>query len=99
MNTDTPWFDCADDRNGKLRRMFVDIVQGHRIRLGQRPAQRPVFLKPHGVVHGRFEILPDLPPELKVGVFVLEGSLRAWVRFSAFAQFPSPLGSAAENSP
>jgi len=27
-----------------------------------------VFWKPHGVAHGRFEVRPDLPPELRVAV-------------------------------
>ena len=80
---ESPCPDCAQDPIGKLRQMFVDIVQARRIRLGQRPARRPVFLKPHGIAHGRFEILPDLPPELRVGVFALTGSLRAWVRFAS----------------
>src|SRR5262249_27847613 len=57
---------------------------------GQRPARRPVFLKPHGVAHARFEILPDLPPELRVGVFALAGSLRAWVRFASDTQPMNP---------
>ena len=72
--------DCAGNPDGKLRQMFVDI---RRIRLGQWPARRPVFLKPHGIVHGRFEILPNLAEELKVGLFALTGSLPAWVRFSS----------------
>jgi hypothetical protein len=62
--------------------MFVDIVQTRRIQLGQSPAQRPVFLKPHGIAHGWFEMRPDLPQNLKVGVFAL-GRLPAWVRFAS----------------
>jgi hypothetical protein len=79
----SPCFDCADDPIGRLRQMFVDIVQRGRIQKGQWPAERPVFLKPHGIAHGRFEILRDLPRELRVGVFAMEGALRAWVRFSS----------------
>ncbi len=74
--------DCEQDPIGNLKEMFVDIVQARRIRLGQRPAQRPVFLKPHGVAHGFFEMRPDLPPDLQIGVFGL-GRLRTWVRFSS----------------
>lgn len=76
-------FDCATNPIDRLRQMFVDIVQNRRIQLGQRPAKRPVFSKPHGVAHGRFEIVPHLPEDLKVGVFALQGSLPAWVRFSS----------------
>jgi hypothetical protein len=62
--------------------MFVDIVQTRRIKRGQSPAMRPVFLKLHGVAYGRFEVREDLPADLRVGVFVLK-SLPAWVRFSS----------------
>jgi hypothetical protein len=75
-------WDCDDDPNAKLKQMFVDIVQTRRIKQGQSPARRPVFLKLHGVANGRFEIRKDLPRDLKVGVFALK-SLPAWVRFSS----------------
>ncbi|MBN1208782.1 MAG: LodA/GoxA family CTQ-dependent oxidase [Myxococcaceae bacterium] len=81
--------DCEQDPSGKLKQMFVDVLQTRRIRLGQSPARRPVFLKPHGVAHGRFEIRPDLPAELRVGIFALQ-SLPAWVRFSSDTQPTSP---------
>lgn len=75
-------WDCADDPNLKLKQMFVDIVQARRIKQGQSPARRPVFLKLHGVANGRFEIQADLPADLKVGVFA-QKSLPVWVRFSS----------------
>ena len=84
-----PCWDCKSDPIGKLKQMFVDIVQTRRIRQGQTPARRPVFLKPHGVAHGRFEMRRDLPKDLKVGVFALD-SLPAWVRFSSDAQPTDP---------
>ena len=62
--------------------MFVGMVQAGRIAKGQCPALRPVFLKPHGVVHGVFRIRPDLPQELKVGLFA-GAEYNAWVRFSS----------------
>jgi hypothetical protein len=62
--------------------MFVDIVQSRRTKLGQDSALRLVFLKPHGIVHGRFVIRVDLPKHLKVGVFAM-GRRPAWVRFSS----------------
>ncbi|HUX86087.1 MAG TPA: catalase, partial [Chloroflexota bacterium] len=78
----TECWDCEQDPIGNLKRMFVDIVQGRRIRLGQNPAQRPVFLKPHGIAHGFFDVRRDLSDDLRVGVFASE-RLRAWVRFSS----------------
>lgn len=74
-------WDC-DDPAAQLEQMFVDIVQTHRIRQGQLPAMRPVFLKVHGIAHGRFEVRPDLPDDLRVGVFASK-SFRVWVRFSS----------------
>lgn len=75
-------WDCAQDPDGKLNQMFVDIVQTRRIKLGQSPARRPVFLKPHGIASGYFEMRADLPEDLRVGVFALQ-RLPAWVRFSS----------------
>ena len=81
----SPCFDCTADPVGRLREMFVDIVQKRRIDLGQDPAARPVFTKLHGVAAARWQPLPDLPPDLAVGVFGL-GGRDAWVRFSSDAQ-------------
>ncbi len=43
--------------------------------------------KTYGVVRGSFDVLPDLPDELRVGVFAQPRSYRAWVRFAG----PGPL--------
>jgi L-Lysine epsilon oxidase N-terminal/L-lysine epsilon oxidase C-terminal domain len=82
-------WDCAQDPADKLKQMFVDIVQTRRIKQGQDPARRPVFLKLHGVAHGHFEVKSDLPSELQVGVFALD-KLQAWVRFSSDTVPTSP---------
>jgi len=74
--------DCATDPVGSLVQMFVGMVEAKRIAAGQCPALRLVFLKPHGVVHGRFRIRPDLPADLKVGLFA-GTEYPAWVRFSS----------------
>jgi hypothetical protein len=77
-----PVWNCADDPIGRLKQMFVDILQRQRIELGQNPAQRTVFRQTHGIVHGRFEIPPGLAADLRVGVFGASG-YDAWVRFSS----------------
>lgn len=82
-------WNCAEDPGDKLQHMFVDVVQRRRIQQGQMPAKRPVFTKPHGVASGRFEVRPDLPDELRVGVFALQ-RVPAWVRFSSDAQPTDP---------
>jgi hypothetical protein len=79
----------SDSPTDQLKEMFVDIVQQQRINLGQMPARRPVFLKPHGIAQGVFEMQPNLPKELQVGVFAL-GKLDAWVRFSSDTTPTSP---------
>src|ERR1700733_12699130 len=74
--------DCDKDPIASLVQMFVGMVQAGRIKKGQCPALRPVFLKPHGVVHGTFKVRPDLPADRKFGLF--GGSeFPAWVRFSS----------------
>jgi hypothetical protein len=88
-----PCFDCAGEPTRRLDEMFVGMVQAKRLALGQRPAERAVFRKLHGVVHGTLEMLPNLPAELKVGVFARQ-SLPAWIRFSSDTTPSSPdLGS------
>ena len=64
-----PTCDCDTDPIACLKQMFVDMVQLGRIKRGQSPARRPVFLRLHGVAHGRFEVVPDLPEDLRVGIF------------------------------
>jgi hypothetical protein len=74
--------DCDADPIASLTEMFVGMVQAGRIAKGQCPAMRPVFLKPHGVVRGTFRMLPNLPDNLKVGLFA-GSEYPAWVRFSS----------------
>ena len=84
-----PCFDCANAPVDRLIEMFVGIAQQRRIKLGQKPAERPVFRKLHGVAHARLDMLPNIPPSLRVGVFAKE-SLSAWVRFSSDTAPMSP---------
>src|SRR5882757_2680341 len=74
--------DCDKDPVASLVEMFVGMVQAGRIKRGQCPALRPVFLKPHGVVHGTFKVRSDLPADLRVGLFA-GTEFPAWVRFSS----------------
>src|SRR5215470_6181612 len=73
---------CETDPVASLVEMFVSMVQAGRVAQGQCPALRPVFLKPHGVAHGVFRVRPDLPDDLKVGLFT-GGAYPAWIRFSS----------------
>jgi hypothetical protein len=44
--------------------------------------QRAGNTKTHGVVRGRFIVLPNLPPALRHGLFAAPGEYKAWVRFA-----------------
>jgi hypothetical protein len=73
--------------------MFVHMTQEKRIRLGQRPAERSVFRKLHGVAYGQFEVCRTMDSQLRVGVFAHD-VLDAWMRFSSDTLPTSPdLGS------
>ena len=43
---------------------------------------RDVHLKMHGLMRAEFSVPPDLPPELRVGLFATPATYHAWVRFS-----------------
>jgi hypothetical protein len=44
--------------------------------------RRDAHTKMHGMVKAEFTVLPDLPPELQVGLFQQPGTYQAWLRFS-----------------
>ncbi|MDP9836984.1 hypothetical protein J2T09_001736 [Neorhizobium huautlense] len=75
-------FDTPGTATKRLVEMFVEMGQAKRTRIGPPPAERAVFRKLHGVVHGRFVRHPDIPEELCVGLFAHE-RLDAWMRFSS----------------
>ena len=67
-----------------LRHMFCDLVQKKRVdEQGQCPAQRPVFLRTHGITKGEFTILNDLPEGYKQGMFAQAGTHPVYVRYSS----------------
>lgn len=78
--------DCDKDPIAGIKRLFVDYAQGRTILAGREPATRPVFLRFHGAVSGSFHIEPDLPNELRVGLFSDSKKFAVWVRFSSDVQ-------------
>ena len=56
------------------RHLDLDFTPGNYERAGN--------TKTHGLVHGTFSVLPDLPVHLRHGVFAEKRSFPAWVRFS-----------------
>lgn len=82
--------DCENDPAGCLEQLFVRRFQHGALAKGRDPATRPVFLRLHGVASGRFEVAPDLPGELSVGLLRPGASYPAWVRFSSDLQPGTP---------
>lgn len=82
-NLSMPPVDCHEDPVGSLVSMFVGMVQQGRAKKGQCPVLRPVFLKPHGVVRARLEVLEDLPASLSVAPFTAGASYDAWLRLAS----------------
>ena len=66
----------------RLKEMFVEMGQKTRIENGQKPAERSVFRKQHGIAYGTFTIKADIKPEFKVGIFA-GNSYECAVRFSS----------------
>ncbi|GAB5417081.1 MAG: catalase family protein [Crocinitomicaceae bacterium] len=52
--------------------------------------KRQVHAKMHGCVKAKFTVAPDLPEDLKVGVFSEPKSFHAWIRFSNASTIPKP---------
>ena len=73
----------------RLEEMFVEMGQKTRIENGQKPAERAVFRKQHGIVYGNFIINKDIPKAYKVGIFAGE-SYECAVRFSSDTTPTSP---------
>jgi len=73
----------------RLKEMFVEMGQKTRIENGQKPAERAVFRKQHGIAYGTFIVNKDIDPEFKVGIFAGD-SYECAVRFSSDTGPTSP---------
>jgi catalase len=73
----------------RLKEMFVEMGQKTRIESGQKPAQRAVFRKQHGIAYGTFVINKDINPKFKVGIFA-GSTYDCAVRFSSDTGPTSP---------
>lgn len=63
-----------------LNRSFDQILKTTHSDYGH--AVRAVHAKAHAIMHGTFEVLPNLPSELAQGLFAHPGEHPAWVRIS-----------------
>lgn len=73
----------------RLKEMFVEMGQKTRIEKGQRPAQRAVFRKQHGIAYGNFVINKDIEKKYQLGIFAGD-SYECAVRFSSDTSPDSP---------
>ncbi|WP_295796815.1 LodA/GoxA family CTQ-dependent oxidase [Mucilaginibacter sp.] len=73
----------------RLKEMFVEMGQKTKIENGQKPAERAVFRKQHGIAYGTFRIKKDIRPEFKVGIFAGD-AYECAVRFSSDTTPTSP---------
>lgn len=85
------WDSDGDTRivTQRLKEMFVEMGQKTKIENGQKPAERAVFRKQHGIAYGKFIIKKDINPEFKVGIFAGD-SYECAVRFSSDTTPTSP---------
>lgn len=74
---------CDDDPIKCLEHIFVDMVQKKRVKQGQCPVRRPVFLRTHGIIRGEIEIQDNICADLKQGMFAQSGCHPVYVRYSS----------------
>jgi hypothetical protein len=67
-----------------IRASFVDKFQKVRIQDGEKPAERAVFRKQHGVAKGKLAAAESCPAKLRVGLWA-GGPYDVWMRWSSDA--------------
>lgn len=72
-----------------IRASFVDDFQKVRIARDEKPAERAVFRKQHGVAKGKLSVAADCPPEFRVGLWA-SGPYVVWMRWSSDAPPQTP---------
>jgi len=67
-----------------IRTSFIDEFQRKRIEDGEKPAERAVFRKQHGVAKGTLTVLQTCPAKFRVGLWAA-GPYDVWMRWSSDA--------------
>ena len=73
---------CQIEPIEQTRYLFVDEFQLVRIQRGEKPAERAVFRKQHGVAKSKLSVLPSCPAELRAGLWA-GGPYTCWMRWSS----------------
>jgi hypothetical protein len=72
-----------------IRTSFIDDFQKKRIEQGEKPAERAVFRKQHGVAKGRLSVVETCPPQFRIGLWA-GGPYVVWMRWSSDAPPSKP---------
>lgn len=67
-----------------IRASFIDKFQKKRIEDGEKPAERAVFRKQHGIAKGKLTVLDTCPAKFLVGLWA-DGPYDVWMRWSSDA--------------
>lgn len=78
-------FEAIED----IRASFIDKFQKVRIARGEKPAERAVFRKQHGVAKGKLTVAETCPDKLRVGLWA-QGPFDVWMRWSSDAPPSTP---------
>jgi hypothetical protein len=73
---------CHIEPIEQTRYLFVDQFQLVRIQNGEKPAERAVFRKQHGVAKAKLSVVQDCPAALRVGLWA-GGPYVCWMRWSS----------------
>jgi hypothetical protein len=73
---------CLIEPIEQIRFLFVDEFQKVRIDNGEKPAQRAVFRKQHGVANAKLSVLDSCPAAWRAGLWS-GGPYAAWIRWSS----------------
>lgn len=80
---------CETEPLEETRFLFIDSFQLKRIERGEKPAERAVFRKRHGVAKGLMTVAAGCPAALRVGLWS-GGPYDAWMRWSSDAPPDTP---------
>jgi hypothetical protein len=75
---------CLIEPIEDIRASFIDRFQKKRIEKGEKPAERAVFRKQHGVAKGTLRVVEACPAKLRVGLWA-GGPYDVWMRWSSDA--------------
>jgi hypothetical protein len=75
---------CLIEPIEEIRTSFIDKFQKARLARGEKPAERAVFRKQHGVAKGKLRVVDNCPGKFRVGRWA-GGPYDVWMRWSSDA--------------